>query len=248
MTGRIFRAVALTAALAVLLAAALTAAALFNVYEDSVAAELRTEAEYIRHALAQQADELAFLEDFTPRGRVTLIAPDGSVLYESSADSSGMDNHLGRPEVEQAFRNGWGGSERRSDPLSEVTIYCAVRTEAGNVLRLSSTRSSMLGVFLRALPPLGELAEVTIDLPTLAAQPVLPNAAVQRVGGQTGVWQWTQGALQFTPVTLGVADLDGHVQVLSGLSVGDQVVLYSEKPLTARSRIHVVERLTKAAP
>ncbi len=98
------------------------------------------------------------------------------------------------------------------------------------------------------LPPLGELAEVTIDLPTLAAQPVLPNAAVQRVGGQTGVWQWTQGALQFTPVTLGVADLDGHVQVLSGLSVGDQVVLYSEKPLTARSRIHVVERLTKAAP
>ena len=154
MTGRIFRAVALTAALAVLLAAALTAAALFNVYEDSVAAELRTEAEYIRHALAQQADELAFFEDFEPRGRVTLIAPDGSVLYESSADSSGMDNHLGRPEVEQAFRNGWGGSERRSDTLSEVTIYCAVRTEAGNVLRLSSTRSSMLGVFLRALPPL----------------------------------------------------------------------------------------------
>ena len=49
-------------------------------------------------------------------------------------------------------------------------------------------------------------------------------------------------------MTLGVADLDGHVQVLSGLSVGDQVVLYSEKPLTARSRIHVVERLTKAAP
>ena len=142
MTGRIFRAVALTAA------------ALFNVYEDSVAAELRTEAEYIRHALAQRADELAFFEDFTPRGRVTLIAPDGSVLYESSADSSGMDNHLGRPEVEQAFRNGWGGSERRSDTLSEVTIYCAVRTEAGNVLRLSSTRSSMLGVFLRALPPL----------------------------------------------------------------------------------------------
>ena len=98
------------------------------------------------------------------------------------------------------------------------------------------------------LPPLGELAEVTIDLATLPAQSVLPNAAVQRVGGQTGVWHWTQGKLEFTPITLGVADLDGHVQVLKGLSVGDQVVLYSEKPLTARSRIHVVERLTKAAP
>lgn len=98
------------------------------------------------------------------------------------------------------------------------------------------------------LPPLGELAEVTIDLPALAAQPVLPNAAVQRVDGTTGVWQWANGALQFTPVTLGVADLEGHVQVLTGLSAGDQVVVYSEKPLSARSSIHVVERLTKAAP
>ena len=133
----------------------------------------------------------------------------------------------------------------------------AGQTLAGRVLRVepladSVTEETLAKVVFNQLPvplpPLGELAEVTIDLPTLAAQPVLPNAAVQRVGGQTGVWQWTQGALQFTPVTLGVADLDGHVQVLSGLSVGDQVVLYSEKPLTARSRIHVVERLTKAAP
>lgn len=133
----------------------------------------------------------------------------------------------------------------------------AGQTLAARVLRVepladSVTEETLAKVVFNQLPvplpPLGELAEVTIDLPTLAAQPVLPNAAVQRVGGQTGVWQWTQGALQFTPVALGVADLDGHVQVLSGLSVGDQVVLYSEKPLTARSRIHVVERLTKAAP
>ncbi len=133
----------------------------------------------------------------------------------------------------------------------------AGQTLAARVLRVepladSVTEETLAKVVFNQLPaplpPLGELAEVTIDLPTLAAQPVLPNAAVQRVGGQTGVWHWTQGALQFTPVTLGVADLDGHVQVLSGLSVGDQVVLYSEKPLTARSRIHVVERLTKAAP
>ena len=133
----------------------------------------------------------------------------------------------------------------------------AGHTLAGRVLRVepladSVTEETLAKVVFNQLPaplpPLGELAEVTIDLPTLAAQPVLPNAAVQRVGGQTGVWHWAQGALQFTPVTLGVADLDGHVQVLSGLSVGDQVVLYSEKPLTARSRIHVVERLTKAAP
>ena len=128
---------------------------------------------------------------------------------------------------------------------------------AGRVLRVepladSVTEETLAKVVFNTLPeplpPLGELAEVTIDLPALAAQPVLPNAAVQRVDGKTGVWHWANGGLQFTPVTLGVADLDGHVQVLQGLNAGDQVVVYSEKPLTARSRIHVVERLTKAAP
>ena len=128
---------------------------------------------------------------------------------------------------------------------------------AGRVLRVepladSVTEETLAKVVFNTLPeplpPLGELAEVTIDLPALAAQPVLPNAAVQRVDGKTGVWHWANGGLQFTPVTLGVADLDGHVQVLQGLNAGDQVVVYSEKPLTAHSRIHVVERLTKAAP
>ena len=133
----------------------------------------------------------------------------------------------------------------------------AGQTLAGRVLRVepladSVTEETLAKVVFNQLPeplpPLGELAEVTIDLPALAAQPVLPNAAVQRVDGKTGVWQWANGELQFTPVTLGVADLEGHVQVLKGLSAGDQVVVYSEKPLTARSRIHVVERLTQAAP
>ena len=128
---------------------------------------------------------------------------------------------------------------------------------AGRVLRVEPLADSVTEETLAKvvfdqlpvpLPPLGELAEVTIDLPPLAAQPVLPNAAVQRVDGKTGVWHWTQGALQFTPVTLGVNDLEGQVQVLKGLSAGDQVVLYSEKPLTTRSRIHVVERVAKAAP
>ena len=128
---------------------------------------------------------------------------------------------------------------------------------AGRVLRVepladSVTEETLAKVVFNTLPeplpPLGELAEVTIDLPALAAQPVLPNAAVQRVDGKTGVWHWANGGLQFTPVTLGVADLDGHVQVLQGLNAGDQVVVYSEKPLTAHSRIHVVERLTKATP
>lgn len=93
------------------------------------------------------------------------------------------------------------------------------------------------------LPPLGELAEVTVQLPALPAAPVIPNAAVRRIDGQLGVWKLSGDGLRFTPVQLGASDLDGQVQVRSGLAAGDRVVVYSEKSLSAASRIHVVERL-----
>ncbi|MFA6166547.1 MAG: efflux RND transporter periplasmic adaptor subunit [Gemmatimonadaceae bacterium] len=87
------------------------------------------------------------------------------------------------------------------------------------------------------LPPVGELAEVTVALAALPRSTVIPNAAVQRVNGKTGVWQVVDGAPRFTAVTLGAADLEGRVQVLDGVRAGDRVVVYSAKVLTARSRI-----------
>lgn len=97
------------------------------------------------------------------------------------------------------------------------------------------------------LPPIGELAEVTIDLPALPAAPLIPNAAVQRDGDRVGVWQITDGGPNFIPVKLGRADLDGHVQVVEGLKKGDRIVVYSEEALDPRSRIHVVERIPGAS-
>ena len=93
------------------------------------------------------------------------------------------------------------------------------------------------------LPPVGELAEVTVDLPALPAAPLIPNAAVQREGDKVGAWQIVDGDLRFSPVKLGASDLNGYVQVREGLKNGDQVVTYSEKALTARSRIHVVDHI-----
>ena len=99
------------------------------------------------------------------------------------------------------------------------------------------------------LPPLGELAELTVALPALPARPLVPNAAVQRVEGRLGVWvvDGTR-ALRFVPLRLGAADLDGRVQVLDGLEGGERVVVYSHKPLKAGSRIEVVERIAGVAP
>ena len=93
------------------------------------------------------------------------------------------------------------------------------------------------------LPPVGELAEVTVQLPALAAAPAIPNAALRTVGGKLGVWKMADGKLRFEAVTSGRGDLDGWVQVVQGLAAGEQVVVYSEKTLNSRSRIQVVDRI-----
>jgi len=98
------------------------------------------------------------------------------------------------------------------------------------------------------LPPVGELAEVTVQLPELPAAPTIPNAAIRTVNGQRGVWKVAKGQLAFVPIALGRSSLDGHVQVEKGLALGDQFVVYSEKALTAGSRIHVVDRLPGVSP
>ncbi|HRO81536.1 MAG TPA: efflux RND transporter periplasmic adaptor subunit [Alicycliphilus denitrificans] len=100
----------------------------------------------------------------------------------------------------------------------------------------------------RPLPPIGELAEVTVRLPPLPEAPTIPNAALRTVGGQRGVWKFRDGQLAFAPLRLGRADLDGQVQVQEGLAVGDAVVVYSERTLGPKSRVHVVERIAGVSP
>ena len=152
MTKRIFRNILLTAVLVLLLTSTMLVGTLYTVYEDRISAELRTEAEYIVRALDVAQDDLDYFAGICPTTRVTLIAPDGAVLYDSAADESRMDSHAERPEVIAAFADGIGESTRYSDTIAELTIYYARRTANGNVLRIASTRASVLGVFLDIAP------------------------------------------------------------------------------------------------
>ncbi len=133
----------------------------------------------------------------------------------------------------------------RSDALPARVLRIEPRADAVTEETLAKV---VLDTLPSPLPPLGELAEITVQLPALPAAPVIPNAAIRTVEGRRGVWKLLDEDLAFTPITLGRSDLDGRVQVTKGLAAGDRVVLYSEKALTARSRIHIVERLQGVAP
>ena len=134
---------------------------------------------------------------------------------------------------------------RRSQPLDGQVQRTELRADAVTEELLAKISFKALP---EPLPPIGERAEVTVYLPELPRGPVIPNAAVQRQGKQVGVWVANGERVGFIPVKLGRADLSGHVQVLDGLKAGDAIVLFSEQALNERSRVHVVERLTGAAP
>lgn len=93
------------------------------------------------------------------------------------------------------------------------------------------------------LPPIGELAEITVVLAARKTTPVVLNASLQRVDGNLGVWVVDKKRLRFAPVKIGASDLNGWVQILAGLSGGEVVVAYSRKALHANSRIKVVDRI-----
>jgi HlyD family secretion protein len=114
----------------------------------------------------------------------------------------------------------------------------------------SVTEERIAQVAFEQVPPgvsIGELAEVTLALPRHAQALLLPNASIKRRGDATGVWRRNGSALRFAPVRLGAASLDGRVQVLEGLSAGDEVIVHSETDLSDHSRIKVVASLAGAA-
>ncbi len=128
---------------------------------------------------------------------------------------------------------------------------------AGRVLRLEPmadavTEETLAKVIFDALPkrlpPVGELAEVTVEMSALPETPVLPNASVQRVTGRLGVWLIEEDKLRFAPIKVGATDLDGRVQILEGIKAGDRVVVYSQRALGPRSRVKIVERLEGVSP
>ncbi len=93
----------------------------------------------------------------------------------------------------------------------------------------------------------GEMAEVTLQLPVISKSPLLPGASIQRQGLKTGVWRMESGKPMFVPVRTGASSLDGEVQILEGVKAGDEVVVYSQKALAEGSRVQVVESLVKPA-
>ena len=55
--------------------------------------------------------------------RVTIISLQGKVIYDNRGDSVLMENHIGRPEIQEALRDGKGYNVRRLSATTGVTYF-----------------------------------------------------------------------------------------------------------------------------
>lgn len=156
--------------ISMLLTGVLVIALFHRGYNRQVIADMRTHAVTIRAALRENCAPEGFA---TEEMRITIIAADGSVLYESAAVTE-EENHLARPEVRQALDEGSGFSQRRSQSVGYDTTYFALLLENGSVLRIAQHTASIYAIYDSSVPA------IVVILVMIMILAVVLSAAVSR--------------------------------------------------------------------
>ena len=168
MTGKIFRST-LAASLTVLLASLLVITGCLYTYFGTVREQqLQTELTLAAAAVeADGADYLARVRDTAER--LTWVASDGAVLYDTRTDTQPMENHGQREEIREALTGGSGSSARYSETLTEKMLYQAVRLTDGSVLRISGSQKTVWMLVLGMLHAVIVVALLAVGLSALLA-------------------------------------------------------------------------------
>ncbi|HUN55984.1 MAG TPA: ATP-binding protein [Smithella sp.] len=102
-----------------------------NLLTSKIETELFSYAQLIElnssEKIAKQLNQLAKISN----ARVTLIDARGKVLADSEKDAAVMENHLNRPEVQEARLKGTGKSVRYSSSIGIDMLYVAVAVKDG---------------------------------------------------------------------------------------------------------------------
>ena len=168
MTKKIFRSIVLVAVCALLASLLLIMGCLYDYFTGLQSQALRDELTFAASGVSQSGE--GYLDTLSSsQYRLTWIAADGTVLYDTQADAASMENHASREEVQQALATGEGESSRYSQTLLEKTIYVAKRLPDGTVLRISVLRQTLAVLLLGMLQPVLVVALAAVILSALPA-------------------------------------------------------------------------------
>lgn len=146
MRKRIFRDVVCVSLALVAVMSALMLGGLYLLYTNQTKQTLRQETQALSALIEAGGDPIATVSRSAIASRITLISKDGTVIYDSSAPSGSMENHLARAEIAAAIEKGEGESKRESATLGEELIYYASRLRSGDVIRLAAAQKSVMGL------------------------------------------------------------------------------------------------------
>ncbi len=152
MKRKIYSAILLSGVIIMFLGAAVAMITLYNYYTNIQEQQLKDE--FALAAAGVSIEGETFLKELDSDSvRVTWIAADGTVLYDTQANEQEMENHADRQEVREALEFGTGMSVRYSGTMLEETVNYAGRLKDGTVLRVSSDRAAALTFIQRLAFP-----------------------------------------------------------------------------------------------
>ena len=169
MTKKIFQSILLVAGAVLLASLLIIMGFLYDYFGGVEENQLRDELSLAAAAVEDGGTD--YLSQLTAdRYRLTWIAADGSVLYDTKTDAESLENHASRAEVSQALTTGTGESMRYSSTLMEKTMYYAQRLADGTVLRISISRATVGMIAVGMIQPLLIVLIVALILSGLLAR------------------------------------------------------------------------------
>ena len=169
MTKKIFRSIVLVAAVVLLASLVVIVACMYRYSADAQERQIRDDLSLA--AAGVSADGVEYLQKVAPsRFRLTWVAADGTVLYDTKADAGQLPSHADRSEIREALENGTGESTRYSATLLEKTLYYARRLDDGTVLRISVSRATVWVLVVGMLQPIVILLLIVLVLSAVLAK------------------------------------------------------------------------------
>ena len=169
MTKKIFQSILLVAGCVLLASLLIIMGFLYDYFGGVEENQLRDELSLAAAAVEDGGTDYLF-QLTADRCRLTWIAADGSVLYDTKTDAESLENHASRAEVSQALATGTGESTRYSSTLMEKTMYYAQRLDDGTVLRISISRATVGMIAVGMIQPLLIVLIVALILSGLLAR------------------------------------------------------------------------------
>ena len=168
MTGRIFKSIVTVAAAVLCCSLVFVMGVLYDYTGNMQVMQLKDELSIA--AAGCEKSGLDFLNALDGNNyRITWIKADGTVIFDTHAESAQMENHLQREEIQQALRYGVGSAVRRSDTLLEKRLYEAKRLSDGSVLRISASRKTQWVLLAGMIQPVCIVAALAIALSAFLA-------------------------------------------------------------------------------